>query len=272
MILNANQELIIRLLVFASVLSSMLFWEAVFPRRAVAEGSWLRRCHNLVLVFVNTLCLRLVLPVAAVGAAELASSAGWGLFNRIQMGYWLTLLLSLMVLDLIIYVQHVLFHKIQLLWRVHRVHHTDMAIDVTTGLRFHPIEIFISMCIKIIAVMLLGVPALAVMLFEVILNATAMFNHSNIYITPGVDHWIRWLIVTPDMHRVHHSVIRRETDSNYGFNLSCWDRLFRTYRDQPREGHLNMRIGLNELRGEKTVNILWLLAQPFLGVQQASGV
>jgi sterol desaturase/sphingolipid hydroxylase (fatty acid hydroxylase superfamily) len=195
--------------------------------------------------------------------AGLAEARGWGLFNGMEAPFWLAFIASLLLLDLIIYAQHVVFHKIPLLWRLHRMHHTDLDFDVTTALRFHPLEIVLSMLIKLAVVILLGAPAVAVMVFEVILNATAMFNHGNVGLPPWLDQRLRWLLVTPDMHRVHHSVLVEETDSNFGFNLPWWDRLFGTYRDQPREGHTGMTIGLDYFRDEWATRLDRLLLQPF---------
>lgn len=219
---------------------------------------------NLGLVAVDTGILRLVFPLAAVGAALTANARGWGLFNTIEAPPWLAVAITLIALDLAIYAQHVAFHKIPLLWRLHRVHHTDTALDATTGLRFHPIEIIASMLFKIALVFALGAPALAVVAFEVLLNALAMFNHANVYLPPRVDRALRRLIVTPDMHRVHHSIHRDETDSNYGFNLSIWDRLFGTYRAQPRDGHEAMALGIDAFRAPTDGALIRLLIQPFV--------
>ncbi|MDZ7736662.1 MAG: sterol desaturase family protein [Gammaproteobacteria bacterium] len=181
---------------------------------------------------------------------------------------WLAVVVSFLALDLLIYGQHIAFHKIPWLWRLHRVHHTDTAIDATTGVRFHPIEIVLSMLLKMLGVALLGAPVLAVILFEVVLNATSLFNHANINLPLDIDRWLRRVVVTPDMHRVHHSVVRRETDSNFGFNLPWWDRLFGTYRAQPQAGHLQMRIGLDIFRDRRSRWLHWLLLQPFMKTDQ----
>jgi len=268
MISNMNQDLVIRLSVFIGLLIVMLIWEKLASRRTPGPGMWLRRCFNFILVTIDTLVVRLLIPIAAVGAAQLASERSWGLFNNIEISYWLAIVVSLLLMDLVIYGQHMLFHKVFFLWRLHRVHHTDMDMDVTTGIRFHPFEILLSMCIKIVMVLVLGAPALAVLVFEVVLSGTSLFNHANVYIAPAIDRYLRWFIVTPDMHRVHHSVIKTETDSNYGFNVPWWDRIFGTYNAQPSDGHLAMDIGQNEFRSSKSVNILWLLVQPFLKVDK----
>lgn len=257
-------EPVIRLGCFAAVLLVMMLWEWRQPRRALPLARWQRWPANLALVALDGLLLRLTLPLLAVGAAQLATERGWGLFNGLALPDWLTFVLALLLLDLVIYAQHVAFHKIPLLWRLHRVHHSDTGFDVTTGLRFHPLEILLSMLLKLAVVMLLGIPAAAVLVFEVLLNATALFNHSNIALSPTLDRHLRRFIVTPDMHRVHHSVHRDETDSNYGFNLPCWDRLFGTYRNQPHDGHSQMQLGLHQFRDRRSVALHWLLLQPLL--------
>ena len=219
---------------------------------------------NLGMTFLNGLLPRLVFPVLAVDMAILCRTRGFGLLNSSEVPYWPAVLFSVAALDWIIYMQHVLFHAVPLLWRLHRVHHTDLDYDVTTGTRFHPIEILLSMGIKIGGIALLGPPPAAVVLFEVLLNATAMFNHGNIAIPGKADRLLRWFIVTPDMHRVHHSVMPRETNSNFGFNLPWWDRLFGTYLDQPAAGHRAMQIGLPVFRDPKYLRLDRLLTQPFL--------
>lgn len=253
----------IRLGCFGGVLMMMMLWEWIAPRRPQHIGRLRRWPHNLLLVAINTLVLRLCFPLAAVGAALLADEQGWGLFNALSMPIWVSVILSLLLLDLLIYLQHRIFHAVPWLWRLHRMHHADLEFDVTTGLRFHPIEILLSMTLKLVAVTLLGAPALAVLLFEVLLNATAMFNHGNVRLPKRLDRWLRLILVTPDMHRVHHSVIPTETDSNFGFNLPWWDRLFNTYRAQPQAGQLGMTIGLNQFRNPAELRLHRLLLQPF---------
>lgn len=260
----ANQELIVRLTAFFTVLLLMLMWEQLAPLRVQSPRNWLRRANNLLLVLLNTIALRLLIPVAAVAMANIAYLHGWGLFNQFSLPGWLSIMLCFLILDLLIYFQHRIFHHYQILWRLHRVHHSDTGFDVTTGLRFHPLEILLSMCIKVAAVAALGAPAMAVILFEVVLNATSMFNHGNVSPGPRLDAILRWIVVTPDMHRVHHSAIPRETNSNYGFNIPWWDRLFRTYQAQPERGHSKIKIGLNEFRDNKFVHLMWLLKQPWL--------
>ncbi len=259
-----THEPAIRLVCFIAVLLVMALWEWRVPRRPLTLPRRRRWPANLGIVVVDSLIIRLAFPILAVGMALTAEAQGWGLFNQLPAPFWLACLASLLLLDLAIYAQHVVFHKIPLLWRLHRMHHTDTSIDVSTALRFHPLEIMLSMAIKLAVVTLLGAPAAAVLLFEVILNATAMFNHSNVRLPESWDRWLRLIIVTPDMHRVHHSVERDETDSNFGFNLPWWDRLFGTYRAQPKAGHLGMTIGLDSFRDRRSVELCWLLAQPFL--------
>ena len=259
-----HNEPMIRLACFFAVLLAMMLWEWRKPRRALSLPRARRWPANLGIIVVDSVVLRLVFPVLAVGAAELAAARGWGLFHGLNAPFWLALPASLLILDLAIYTQHVVFHKVAVLWRLHRMHHTDLDFDVTTALRFHPLEIVLSMLIKLVLVTLLGVPAVAVMLFEVILNATAMFNHGNVGLPQRLDRTLRWILVTPDMHRVHHSIRPAETDSNFGFNLPWWDRLFGTYRDQPRDGHTGMRIGLEYFRDRRAIGLDALLLQPFL--------
>ena len=258
-------EIIIRLIAFIGVFLIIALWENKQPRRPLTLNKTKRWLNNLGLVVVNTIILRLVFPSAAVGMAALASEQGWGILNQVSLGFGLSVAISIVALDFVIYLQHVLFHSIPLLWRLHMVHHADMDYDVTTGLRFHPIEILLSMLIKFATILVLGPPVVAVIIFEIVLNATAMFNHGNLRLPQRIDAILRLMIVTPDMHRVHHSVIKRETNSNYGFNLSIWDRLFGTYRSQPQYGHEGMTIGLNQFRDQKKQNLHWLLMLPFTG-------
>jgi sterol desaturase/sphingolipid hydroxylase (fatty acid hydroxylase superfamily) len=257
-------ELSLRLGLFTSVLVLMLAWETAAPRRRRCAPTAVRWTSNLGLVLLNSLIVRLLFPVAAVGAAILAAERDWGLFNVIACPAWLSILFSVVALDLAIYGQHVAFHKVPVLWRLHRMHHSDVDIDATTGIRFHPLEIALSMLFKMAVIVCLGAPAAAVVIFELLLNATSMFNHGNVRIPKAIDRWLRVGIVTPDMHRVHHSVYRDETDSNYGFNLSIWDRLFRSYRAQPRDGHKAMTIGLSEFREPSEYRLPRLLLQPFV--------
>lgn len=256
----------IRLGFFVGVLAAMAVWEMLAPRRTVVTSKPLHWLNNLGLVFVNSLLLRFVAPLGGIGVAVWAESQGWGLFHNVAVPQWLAVLASVVLLDLAIYFQHVMFHAVPVLWRLHMVHHADLDFDVTTGLRFHTIEIVLSFGIKAAVVLLLGAPAVAVLIFEVLLNATSMFNHSNVWMPSVLDRVLRLFVVTPDMHRVHHSVIARETNSNFGFNLPWWDRLFGTYRDQPVEGHVGMTIGLSQFRDERRVERLhWMLTLPLVG-------
>lgn len=259
-----TQEPLIRSVCFFGILGLMALWEILFPSRQLSIPKPLRWGSNLGLVVLNTVLLRAIFPLAAVGFASIAAEQGWGLFNFLELSSWPVILLSVIVLDLVIYWQHVVFHRLPILWRLHKVHHADRDFDVTTGLRFHPLEIFLSMAIKIAAIALLGAPPVAVLIFEVLLNATAMFNHGNVSLPQPVDHLLRRLIVTPDMHRIHHSVIPEETNSNYGFNLPWWDYLFGTYRAHPLKGHQEMTIGLAEYQKiDGTAQLTWMLFLPF---------
>jgi sterol desaturase/sphingolipid hydroxylase (fatty acid hydroxylase superfamily) len=255
----------IRLGFFLGVFALLALAEALRPRRVRALSRWRRWPGNLGVVMVNTLVLRLLFGTAAVGVAVIAREGGWGLFNALAAPAWLAVAASVLVLDLVIYFQHVLFHAVPLLWRLHRMHHADLDFDVTTGARFHPVEIVLSMLLKLGAVVALGAPPLAVLIFEVLLNATAMFNHSNLRLPERLDRWLRLLVVTPDMHRVHHSIEPRETNSNFGFNLPWWDRLFGTYRAQPAAGHDGMTIGLTQFRDPRELRLDRLLLQPLRG-------
>lgn len=262
----SQNEVLIRLSFFFGVFVLMAFWEIFAPRRALTVSKTLRWANNLGLVFFNSLLLRLLFPAAAVGVAAYAAEANWGLLNIYEVPFALAVIMSVIVMDFIIYLQHVLVHAVPALWRLHRVHHADLDYDVTTGARFHPVEIILSMLIKFATIVVLGPPVLAVVIFEVVLNAMAMFNHSNIRLPLGLDKVLRLMFVTPDMHRVHHSVEDDEANSNFGFNLSIWDRLFGTYRDQPRAGHEAMIIGIHEYREAKQVTWLsGMLTLPFKG-------
>jgi len=261
-----ENEVPIRLGFFFGVLAIMAAAEVIAPRRIRSLNRLARWPANLGLVFLNSIIVRLLFPAAAVGVAVVAASRGWGVFNVYQIPLLLSVLITVVVMDCVIYLQHVMFHAVPVLWRLHRVHHADLDFDVTTGARFHPIEIILSMLIKFATILLLGAPVIAVIIFEVLLNATAMFNHSNVRLPLGLDRVLRWFVVTPDMHRVHHSVEDDETNSNFGFNLPWWDRLFGTYRDQPRAGHEGMTIGIDTYRDPHQVDHLpGMLALPFNG-------
>ncbi|MBF0278523.1 MAG: sterol desaturase family protein [SAR324 cluster bacterium] len=257
-------EVLIRLGLFFGVFLLVAVCEVMFPRRALTASKLQRWVSNLGLVFLNSLVLRLIFPVLAVGMAVLSKDRGWGLLNNLEWHPGIEIVIAVVVLDFAIYLQHVVFHAVPALWRLHRMHHTDVDIDVSTGTRFHPLEIVLSMGIKLAVVAILGPSAIAVLIFEVLLNATAMFNHGNILIPHNMDSHLRWMIVTPDMHRVHHSILAEETHSNFGFNLPWWDRLLGTYRPQPKEGHLQMTIGIELFREAKHLLLPWLLIQPFL--------
>jgi sterol desaturase/sphingolipid hydroxylase (fatty acid hydroxylase superfamily) len=253
----------IRIAAFAGVFAAMALWERRAPRRPLTIGRRTRWPSNLGIVALDTLVLRLLFPTAAVGIALLGEAAGWGLLHQLGISGWPAVLLAFVALDLAVYLQHVLFHAVPVLWRLHRMHHADLDFDVTTGVRFHPVEIVISMGWKLAIVVALGAPASAVLAFEVLLNATAMFNHGNVRIPERLDRWLRRLVVTPDMHRVHHSIVPAETNSNFGFNLPWWDRLLGTYRAQPAAGHAAMTIGLEAFRDPAELRLDRMLLQPF---------
>jgi len=260
------QEAPIRLGFFLGTFAVMALWEWLAPRRRLTVSKAMRWAHNIGLVVLNTVVLRLLFPAAAVGMSAFATEGGWGLLNHLDVPFWPALALAVVAMDFVIWLQHVLVHAVPQLWRLHRVHHADLDYDVTTGARFHPIEIILSMLIKFATIAVLGPPVVAVVIFEVLLNATAMFNHANVRLPVSLDRWLRWFVVTPDMHRVHHSVEDDEANSNFGFNLPWWDRLLGTYRDQPRGGHEGMTIGIRAYR--KPGEVSWLpglLALPFRG-------
>ena len=260
----------IRLGLFLATLTCFGVLSALFPRRQLNVSWWQRWFDNIGITAVNTIILRLLFPAAAVGVAVYTNELGWGLMNWLPLPTWLAVILTAVLLDLLIYWQHVIFHRVPLLWRLHKVHHTDLDIDVTTGFRFHPVEIVLSMLIKCLAIVVLGAPALGVLLFEIILSLCAMFNHSNLRLPLAMDAVLRKLIVTPDMHRVHHSNLPYETDSNFGFSLSLWDRLFGSYRAQPKSGHTAMTIGLNEYRQFSHLHLPRLLRLPFENPKSSS--
>ena len=256
-------EGLIRLAAFAAVFAAVALWELAAPRRRSLYPRRLRWSHNLGLLLVDVTTVRILAPGAVVGVALAAEARGWGLLNLLSLPAWLAFVTGVVLLDLIIYFQHVMFHAVPTLWRLHRVHHADQDFDVTTGTRFHPIEILLSTAIKCAAVAAIGAPAVAVLVFEVLLNATAMFNHANASLPVAVDRWLRWLVVTPDMHRVHHSVSYDESSSNFGFNMPWWDRIFGTYRAQPRHGHDAMALGVDAFRSAEDLRLDQLLIQPF---------
>lgn len=259
-------EMAIRLGFFVGIFVLVALWEVAAPKRVPTVSRPVRWSNNLGLVFLNSVTLRLVFPAAAVGVAAFAAEQGWGLMNYYPLPSLVAVVLAVIALDMVIYLQHVLVHAVPALWRLHRVHHADLDFDVTTGARFHPIEIILSMLIKFATIVVLGPPLVAVVIFEVLLNATAMFNHGNLHLPAHLDRVLRWFVVTPDMHRVHHSVEDDEANSNFGFNLPWWDRLFGTYRAQPRAGHLGMNIGIHHYRDIRSVSRLpGMLLLPFRG-------
>ncbi len=254
---------IIRFLFFVTSFCLFACWEWMAPRKALTQNKAVRWSNNLALIALNSALLSFAMPLLAFQAALIASSHGWGLFNLIALPWWFEILLTVILLDMTIYIQHLVFHRIPILWRFHRMHHADQDIDLTTGSRFHPVEIILSLWIKIVCVMLLGAPAVAVVIFEVVLNVSAMFNHSNAAMPLKLDRLLRRVIVTPDMHRVHHSVLIKETHSNFGFFLSVWDQLFKTYRAQPKQGHDHCVIGIERFREPKEQYLSKMLTQPF---------
>jgi sterol desaturase/sphingolipid hydroxylase (fatty acid hydroxylase superfamily) len=261
-----ENETWVRPLVFCSLFILLTVLEHTVPRRPrMINGTSRRVITNLFLLLIDIVTLRLAalaLPLLAIGAAIDSEAKGWGLFNLLSWPWWLEICLSILILDFVIWIQHLVSHKIPVLWRLHQVHHTDQEMDVSTGIRFHPIEIGLSMLLKISAIYLLGPLAIVVVAYEILLNGMALFNHANLGLPAWLDRKLRWLIVTPDMHRVHHSVHRNEHDSNYGNTLSIWDRIFRTYIPEPKEGHQEMDIGLH-WRDEKPQKLSWNLLLPF---------
>lgn len=262
--MSGQFEITVRLGFFVGVLLLMTLWEVLAPRRQLTVRKAPRWASNLGLAVLNVVLSRLLMPISVVGAAIFVESRGWGLLHLVDWPIWVEIVVAILAFDLSIYLQHVMFHAVPALWRLHMVHHVDLDFDVTTGLRFHTLEILLSTFIKLAAVAVLGPPAIAVVIFEVLLNATAMFNHSNVQMPTWLDRILRWIVVTPDMHRVHHSVIRRETNSNFGFNLPWWDLLLGTYLEQPVAGHREMTIGLPSIRDEYEADRLHrMLLLPF---------
>ncbi|MHB8668006.1 MAG: sterol desaturase family protein [Burkholderiales bacterium] len=261
-----QNELTIRLGAFFGVLVAVALAEIAFPRRRLTASKPRRWTSNLGIVFLNSALVRVLLPLTAAGFAVLAASRGWGAFNNFAVPVWFAVLGSVVILDFAIYLQHVMFHAVPALWRLHRMHHADLDFDVTTGARFHPIEILLSMLIKFAVIAVIGAPAVAVIIFEVLLNASSMFNHGNLHLPAAFDRVLRLFVVTPDMHRVHHSIEDHETNSNFGFNLPWWDRLFGTYKAQPDAGHEGMTIGIRDYRAPRIATDLpGMLILPFLG-------
>ena len=264
MVQPASHADAVRLAVFLLLFVLLALAEHLRPRRPLTVSKLARWRVNLGIVALDTLVARLLLPIAPIALAAWLQGRGWGLFNALSFSGPPAVLAGILLLDLTIYAQHRLFHRTPILWRIHRMHHTDLDLDVSSGTRFHPVEIALSLAIKLVAVAILGIAPQAVLLFEIILNACSMFSHANRELPPAVDRWLRLVVVTPDMHRVHHSVIVRETDSNFGFNVPWWDRLFGSYRAQPRDGHLGMTIGLKEWRSQQDLGLWPLLRLPFI--------
>ena len=262
-VISSNAEVLVRLSSFVGLFALFAMWELVTPRRARQHSKSVRWLNNLAIMVLNGLIVRLGIPLAAVGTAVAAQNQNLGLLNIVEMPAVMAIVVAILALDFILYLQHLVFHHVDFLWRLHRMHHADLDVDVTTGLRFHPIEIVLSMAIKMAAVLVLGAPVLAVIAFEVLLNASSLFNHANIYIPEKVDRILRYFIVTPDMHRVHHSVVRQETNSNFGFNVPWWDYLFRTYRAVPQAGQIDMDVGIEYFRTRRDLWLDHLLIQPF---------
>ena len=260
-----KDEVAIRLGFFIATFATMTIWELLAPRRTLTTSKTVRWFANLAIIFLNATVVRLGFPLLPVGLALLAQEKGWGLLNSFDTPYWSAVVAGVILLDLVIYLQHVMFHAVPVLWRLHMMHHADLDFDVTTGLRFHPVEITLSGCIKLAAVLVFGSPAIAVLIFELLLNTTSMFNHGNIRFPLSIDRLLRLIIVTPEMHRVHHSVVIKETNSNFGFNFPWWDRLLGTYREQPTAGHRGMTIGLSQFRDPGRLTLPWMLVLPFIG-------
>lgn len=257
-------EVSIRLGFFFGVFAAMAAWELAAPRRRLTQSKAVRWYSNLGIVVLNTVLARIVFPLAPVAVAIVAAERGWGIFNVIDIPPGLAIVAAVVILDFAIYLQHVMVHAVPMLWRLHRMHHADLDFDVTTGARFHPVEILLSIAIKMAVIVLIGAAPVAVLIFEVVLNATSMFNHSNVALPLGLDRVLRLFVVTPDMHRVHHSELPFETNSNFGFNLPWWDRLFGTYRNQPEKGHDAMTIGIDLFRDPGDLHLPKMLAQPFV--------
>lgn len=258
-------EPLIRPGIMLTVVAVMAAWEIIAPRRALTVGKAYRWFNNGAIVIAGTVLARVVFPAGAIGVALFVESRGWGLLQVLDIPFWLAVAAAVVALDLVVWAQHVMFHAVPALWRLHRMHHADLDFDLTTGLRFHPLEILLSFGIKATFIVALGAPAVAVLIFEILLNALSLFNHANVRLPSGVDRVLRWFIVTPDFHRVHHSWYPHETNTNFGFNLSLWDRLLGTYRAQPRDGHEHMTIGLNQFRDPSWERFDRMIVQPFVG-------
>ena len=261
-----NNEMSVRLIFFLGILIILALCERIAPRRVLTQSKAVRWYSNLGIVVFNVIIISIIFPLVPVAVAIIAAERGWGIMSFYDVAPSLAIVSSLIILDLAIYIQHVMLHALPVFWRLHRMHHADQDFDVTTGIRFHPIEIILSMAIKMVVIILIGAPAIAVVIFEVLINVTAMFNHSNVKLPLTLDRVLRLVVVTPDMHRVHHSVMSHENNTNFGFNLPWWDHLFGTYREQPETGHESMKIGLDLFRTPKDLHLHRLLVQPFIGV------
>jgi sterol desaturase/sphingolipid hydroxylase (fatty acid hydroxylase superfamily) len=259
-----ENEATLRLFFFVVLLVLLLIFEHLRPRRLPDKDNRFRRINNIMLLLVNIIMVRLLLPLALFQLALFAEHNSIGLFNFLAIPPVFNIVFTIVIFDLLIYIQHVLTHKVKFLWRIHRVHHTDLEVDVTTGIRFHPLEIIFSLLYKMLAVLLIGPLAIAIILYEILLNAAALFTHSNILLNSKLDHSLRTVLVTPDMHRIHHSVVRKETDSNFGNILSVWDKLFKTYHELPEAGYDKMVLGLDEYRQTSSGNLVQLLKIPFM--------
>jgi sterol desaturase/sphingolipid hydroxylase (fatty acid hydroxylase superfamily) len=260
-----DSEPLFRLAAFLGVFGLLATWEIFAPRRPLTAAKVRRWATNLSVVVLNTVVLRALFATGAVGVAVASAHEGWGVLNHLAWPTWVEALIAVIALDFVLYLQHVMFHAVPTFWRFHMMHHADLDCDVTTGVRFHPVEVILSLVIKLAAVVLLGAPPAAVLSFEILLNATSMFNHSNVRMPVSVDRVLRWLVVPPDMHRIHHSIDPRETNRNFGFNLPWWDRLLGTYVAKPAQGHETMTLGLAQFRDPKGLNFTGILALPFVG-------
>lgn len=261
-------ETTLRLVVFLGVLLTLAVLEAIFPRRATNQNRMRRWPSNLGVSVVSQMLVRAVVPVTAVAFAVEVTSRGWGLLNWVDAPVMLEIVIAVLLLDLVIYWQHRVFHIVRPLWRLHRMHHADINFDVTTGIRFHPLSILISVALKLAAVFAIGPSVVAVLAFEILLNATSLFNHSNLRIPTRMDRVLRWIVVTPDMHRVHHSTNNTEMNCNFGFNFPWWDRIFGTYLQSPESAHEHMQIGLPDFRAVEESRLDKLLTQPFRGPEK----
>ncbi len=258
-----NENAGIRLSVFIAVFAVFALMEGLAPRRKSVYSKSVRWINNLTISLVNVIAVRLIIPATLVFVAVEAKAADFGFLNLVDMPMLVKIFVAFLLLDFSIYIQHIIFHKVGFLWRLHRMHHADLDFDLTTGIRFHPFEIILSLAIKMVAVLIIGAPYISVLIFEIVLNATSLFNHANIRVPLHIEKYLRLFLVTPDMHRVHHSTVKEETNSNFGFNLPWWDYLFKTYTSQPQAGHEDMKIGIESFRSSRELWLDRLLLQPF---------